>query len=151
MHAGGALTEAVPVLSVTFRFLIDRNAVWLQFLPEAAACAWALWYFWSRRSRWDWMNQGLLLLIVSDEAMLLPAVLAGVYRAAGSGRSLLPLGLAAGAAMVEVFAGIPITSRFYLWTTPAWLACYLYATWNRGARTTENHNGDVEDALQASR
>jgi hypothetical protein len=161
MHAGGALTEAVPVLSVTFRFLIDRNAVWLQFLPEAAACAWALWYFWTRRSRWSWIDQGLVLLLVSavctpfgwvtDEAMLLPAVLAGVYRAAGSGRSLLPLGLAAGAAMVEVFAGIPITSRFYLWTTPAWLACYLYATWNRGARTTENHNGDVEDALQASR
>jgi len=138
MHAGGAVNEAVPVLSVTFRNLIDRRAVWLQFLPQACACAWALWYFWTRRNRWNWMDHGLLLLLVSamctpfgwftDESMLLPAVLAGLYRAAAARRALLPLGLIAVVALIEALASVQITSPFYLWTTPAWLAWYLYAT-----------------------
>jgi hypothetical protein len=138
MHAGGALNEPVPVLSVAFRFLTNRKAVWLQFLPEATACAWAIWFFWTHRKLWSWMDQGLLLLLVSamctpfgwftDESMLLPAVLSGLYRAAESRRSLMPLGLIAGVALIEVLVPVQITSPFYLWTTPAWLAWYLYAT-----------------------
>jgi hypothetical protein len=143
MHAGGALDEAVPALSVSFRFLIDRHAVWLQFVPEAAACMWGVWYFWTRRDRWNWMDHGLLLLLVgamctpfgwfTDESMLLPAVLAGLYHAANSRRSLLPLGLITGTALIEVFANIQITSPYFMWTTPAWLAWYLYATGKRTA------------------
>ncbi len=138
MRTGGALNESVPALSVALRFLIDRNAVWLQFLPQTAACGWALWYFWKRRDRWSWIDHGLLLLLVSamctpfgwltDETMVLPAVLYGIYCAAESGRSLLPLGLIAGIALIELFAGVQIISPYYLWTTPAWLAWYLYAT-----------------------
>jgi hypothetical protein len=138
MQTGGALNEPVPVLSVMFRFLVDRKAVWLQFLPQTAACAWALWYFWTRRNRWSWMDQGMLVLLVSavctpfgwftDESMLLPAVLTGLYRAADSRRSLLPLAVIAGVALIEALANISIMSRYYLWTTPAWLAWYLYAT-----------------------
>ena len=137
MSSTGVLNAFVPTLSGTLRFLIDRNAVWLQFLPEAGGCIWAVWYFWTRRSRWDWTNQGLLLLLVSvactpyawfsDEAVLLPVVLAALYRAADSGRSLLPLGLIGGAALIEVLAIVKMTSPFYLWTVPAWLAWYLYA------------------------
>ena len=132
----------VPTLSVTFRFLVDRNAVWLQFLPETAACGWAIWYFCTRRTRWNWMDQGMLVLLVSaactpyawfsDEAVLLPAVLAGVYRALDSGRSIVPIGLIAGIALIEVCAVGRMASAFYLWTVPAWLAWYLYATWSNG-------------------
>jgi hypothetical protein len=64
----------------------------------------------------------------TDEAFLLPAVLVGIYRAEASGRSLLPFGLFAGVAIVEVLAARPITSLYYLWTVPAWIAWYLYAT-----------------------
>jgi hypothetical protein len=151
MRTAGALNEPVPVLSVIFRVLVDINAVWLQFLPEAAGCAWALWYFWTRRKHWSWTDQGLLLLLVSalcrpfgwfsDEAILLPAVLAGIYRADDSGRSLLPFGFIAGVAMIEVFVKIPMTSMFYLWTVPAWLAWYLYATGNKSIRAKEAHSG----------
>lgn len=161
MRAGGALHEAVPVLSVYFRLLVDRNAVWLQFLPEAAACVFALWYFWTRRGRWNWLDQGLVLLLVSavctpfgwftDEAMLLPAVLAGAFRASNSSRSLLPLGLIGGVALAEIFANVQLTTPYYLWTTPAWLAWYLYATWNSGSQMMRAHNGETEDALRARR
>jgi hypothetical protein len=146
IHTGRALNEVVPTLSAILRLLIDRRAVWLQFLPQAVACGWALWYFTTRRNRWSWMEQGLLLLLVSvmctpygwftDESVLLPAVLAGLYRTADSRRSPLPLGLIAGIALIEMLAGVQMISPFYLWTTPAWLAWYLYATGgeNMGAK-----------------
>ena len=147
MRAGGALDEAVPTLSVSFRSLIDRNAVWLQFLPDAGACVWALWYFWTRRDRWNWMDQGMVVLLVSamctpfgwftDESMLLPAVLAGLYRAAGSRRLLVLFGLISGVALIEVLESVQLTSPFYLWTTPAWLAWYLVATGNKKKSTDE--------------
>jgi hypothetical protein len=154
MHTGGALDELVPSLSVYFRFLVDQRAVWLQFLPACVSCAWALWYFWTRRNRWTWMDQGLLLLLVSamcrpfgwltDECMLLPAVLAGIYRADKTGRSLIPFGCIAGVAMIEVFVKIPMTSAYYLWTTPAWLAWYLYATAGNSQQVKQAHSGTVE-------
>ncbi|MDR5728110.1 MAG: glycosyltransferase 87 family protein [Terriglobia bacterium] len=147
MRTTGVMDAFVPTLSGSFRFLIEPNALWLQYLPEAAACAWALWYFWTRRNRWNWLDQGLLLLLVSvacapyawftDESVLLPAVMFGIYRAAESRRSLLPIGLIAGVALIEVFSAVQITSRLYLWTAPAWLAWYLYATWSKGAPATE--------------
>jgi hypothetical protein len=100
------------------------------------------------------MDQGLLLLLVSvlcapyawfsDEAVLLPAVLAGIYRADDSGRSLLPFGFIAGVALIEVFAEIPMTSLFYLWTVPAWLAWYLYATGNKGTQAKGTPRGAAE-------
>jgi hypothetical protein len=143
MHAGGALNEAVPALSVSLRFLVDRNALWLQFLPEAVVCVWVFWYFWTRRQQWDWMDHGLLVLLVSamctpfgwftDESMLLPAVLIGLYRAAASRRSLLPLAFISAAALIEVLANVQLTSTHFMWSTPAWLAWYLYATGRIGA------------------
>jgi len=151
MSATGVLHAFVPTLSVVLRFLVDRNAVWLQFLPEAGGCLWAIWYFWTRRDRWGWADQGLLLLLVSavctpyawfsDEAMLLPAVLAGVYRVVESGRSIMPLGVIGGAALIEVLAEVKMTSPFYLWTVPAWLAWYLYAF-----RPTATQQGKAYDS-----
>ncbi len=145
MRVGGAVNEAVPVLSVTLRNHLDRNAAWLQFVPQTCACAWALWFFWTRRDRWDWLDHGLLVLLVSaictpfgwffDESMLLPAVLAGVYRAVETRRSLWPLAWIAGAALAEVLAGVQVTSPFYLWTTPAWLFWYLWATGRLGMQS----------------
>jgi hypothetical protein len=138
MHNGGALQEPVPTLSVLFRLFLDPQAVWLQFFPATLACLWAVWYFWSRRERWDWLDQGLLVLLVSamvapfgwffDEVLLLPALLIGLQRAADAHRALWPIGLLAAAALAELFGNVNLTTPFYLWTTPAWLAWYLYAT-----------------------
>jgi hypothetical protein len=131
----------VPTLSVSLRFLVARNEVWLQLVPEGAVCVWALWFFFTRRERWGWMHEGLLVLLVSaactpyawfsDECILLPAVLAGLYRAAGSRRLLVLFGLISGVALIEVLESVQLTTPYYLWTTPAWLAWYLIATGNK--------------------
>jgi Glycosyltransferase family 87 len=144
MQAGGALNEEIPVLSAQLR-LINPHAVWIQFVPEAAACVLAIWYFWSRRSCWNWMDHGLVLLLVGafctpfgwffDESVLLPAVLTGLYRAIKSRRPLWPLAVFAGVALAELLMNVQVISRFYLWTTPAWLGWYLYATGRLSART----------------
>jgi hypothetical protein len=138
MSVARPLNIFVPTLSMMFRLLIDRNAAWLQFIPEVCSCLWAIWFYWTQRARWSWTDQGLLLLLVSvacapyayfsDEAVLLPAVLAGVYRAVDSGRSLLPVALFAGVALIELLEVVKMNSPFYVWTAPAWLAWYLYAT-----------------------
>jgi hypothetical protein len=150
MSRGEAFNVYSPNLSATLRVfgrLIDSNAVWPQFVLEGIACSWTFWYFWTRRTHWVWMDQGMLLLIVSvtcapyawffDEAVLLPAVLAGLYRAVDSGRSLLPLGLIAGIALIEVYGNVQIRSPFYVWTAPAWLGWYIYASGERSTPAIE--------------
>lgn len=127
-----------PSISVALRRIVPTHPVWLQFLLEAAACIWAVWYFQARRRDWSWSQHGMLLLLVSvacapyawftDESVLLPAVLAGIYRAVEMRRSLLPIALIGGVGLVEVQALESITSWYLVWTAPAWLAWYLYAT-----------------------
>ena len=142
MHAAGEFDEPIPALSPTLRLLLAPGAVWMQFVPEAAVCVWAVWYFWSRRSSWDWMDQGLVVLLVGvvcapygwfyDEALVLPAVLTGVYRGMAGHRSVWPIAVVAAAALAELLMNVPIKTRFYLWTAPAWLFWYLYATGRLG-------------------
>lgn len=142
MKSQNLIADFVPTLSESMQRLIDPQRVWLRFLPEAGACAWAVWYFRTRRNQWDWMDQGIVMLLVSclcapygfffDECVLLPALLAGMLRARRSGRSLWPLWIVGAAALVECLYSVRVTSLFYLWTTPAWLFWYLFAT--RGHR-----------------
>lgn len=142
MHAGGALNEPIPELSVVLRSLINPGAVWIQFVPAAVACIWAAWYFWTRRSGWDWMDHGLVVLLVGvmcspfgwvfDESVVLPAVLTGVYRATKAHRSVWPIAAVAAAALAELLMDVPIKTHAYLWTTPMWLLWYLYATGRLG-------------------
>jgi Glycosyltransferase family 87 len=149
MNVARPMNLFVPTLSMVFRLFVDRNALWLQFLPDAACCCWAAWYFWSRRTQWSWLDHGLLVLLASvacasyalftDEAVLLPAVLTGLYRASNGRRSLLPLGLIAGVALIEGLRSVPITSAYYMWTSPAWLAWYLYATARLGVGSKRIH------------
>jgi hypothetical protein len=136
------ISDFVPTWSETIQRLIDPKMIWLRFVPEAAACAWAAWYFRTRRHRWNWMDEGMVTLLVSclcapygfffDEAILLPAVLTGILRARNSGRSLWPIWITGGAALIECLQLVRVTSLFYLWTTPVWLFWWLYATQNGG-------------------
>ncbi len=142
MRTSGAADLFVPTASMALRFGIDRSARWLGYIPEACACIWAAWYFLRRRERWDWNREGLLVLLVSvactpysfysDQAVLFPAVLAGLYRtekceAEKPFASLALFVAIAAAGMAGFVVQIPMTSAFYIWTAPAWLLWYMFA------------------------
>jgi hypothetical protein len=128
----------VFTLSRTFRILLNRELAWLQYVPVVAGMGWTAWYFWRSRRHWNWMRHGLLVLIVSvvcapyswhtDETILIPAIMAGLYRSQETNRSLLPFALIAGAEFAELFNGFWMNTPYYLWTGPAWMAWFLYAT-----------------------
>ena len=138
LRAGGLHGRFAPTLSAYLRWDIHPQAGWLEYLLTAIACVWAVWYFWRRRRQWRWTNEGMLILLVAiacapyawitDEAILLPAVLLAVFHALASRRSLLPIALFAAVALIELFCDVRITSWYYTWTAPAWLLWFLYAT-----------------------
>lgn len=138
LHAGGLHGRFSPTLSAYLRWDIAAQAGWLEYLLTAVACIWAVWYFWRRRAQWSWTQEGMLVLLVAvvcapyawitDEAILLPAVLLAVFRALDARRSLIPIALFAAVALIELFADVRITSWYYTWTAPAWLLWFLYAT-----------------------
>ncbi|UWZ82074.1 glycosyltransferase family 87 protein [Occallatibacter riparius] len=148
MRAGEAASERIPALSVALRFAISPHSTWIQFVPLILACAWAGWYFWTRREQWNWGDHGMIVLLVAamcapygfltDECMLLPALLAGVYTAVERKRSLVPIAFFAGAALLELLAGVEMKTPYFMWTTPAWLVWYLYAT--RGSIEAESRS-----------
>jgi hypothetical protein len=43
----------------------------------------------------------------------------------------------AGIALFEVLTGVSLTSGFYVWTTPAWLAWYLYTVYATTAQPSK--------------
>ncbi len=151
MNGTRILKVFIPTFGEALRFLIDRNAVGLQFVPEVIGGIWAIWYFWTRRTRWDWTEHGLLLLLVSDvcapygffpdECILLPLVLAGLYRAIEPGRAFVLLIIIDTIALAEVFSNVAIISPYYLWTAPAWLGWFLYATGKAAFSPTQADSG----------
>jgi hypothetical protein len=101
-------------------------------------CLWAVAYFMKRRDVWSWIEDGSLLILVSvfvapytwfmDQAILIPALLYGLY-CARSRNLVAILALMSAMIEIEILGGVPLlTSVFYLWTAPAFLVWYLFAT-----------------------
>jgi hypothetical protein len=136
MRTSGIERDHIPCLSVALRFWLSPQTVWFAWLPAALGSAWALGYFWSRRHAWDWMKDGSLLMLVSlllapyywvyDDALAVPALLHGAFLTRFR-PLLVALVFASLLIEVELLRGIRISTAFYLWTAPAWLAWYLLA------------------------
>jgi hypothetical protein len=120
--------EWIPTVSLAFRLLVHRGWDWLQLVPCVVASFLGFWSFWRNRRQWDWQKEGLIVLALSvmaapyawvtDEAVVLPAILFGLYRA--TSRQLILFAVLAVIALVEVLCGLAINSGFYIWTAPAW-------------------------------
>jgi hypothetical protein len=132
----------IPCISIMFRRSISPNTMWLQYLPAALACVWAIVYFYKHRADWDWIAHGSPLILVSvmvapytwliDQTILIPALLHGVYRT--SSRTTIAV-LALLSAVIEIAPLCHLDllhSSFYLWTTPGWLVWYLFASRSAG-------------------
>lgn len=131
----------LPTLGVALRFAIHRSAVWIEFVPEMVACVWAVWYFLTRRSRWNWLEDGSLVMLVSvlaapyawltDQAVVLPAVLAAIYGTRKRGPVLAAFAAIELAMIVQLVKVPALPSPAYLWTAPIWLLWVLYARSSR--------------------
>ena len=135
MRSPSVENQFIPCLADVFRHWLHPHAIWLQYLPAALACLWALLYFWRRRAHWDWLTGSSPLMLVSllaapyswlyDQCLVIPSLLDGAYRTR-SRKLLTVLALLILAADVEI-CFVKVTSTLFLWTTPAWLIWYLFA------------------------
>lgn len=155
MRTSGIQHEFIPCLSVAIR----HNRTWVQYVPTLLACIWAVHYYWMRRDTWDWMEDGCLLMLVSiftapyawftDQALAIPALLQAAFLTR-SQTILGVLALVSAVIDIEVLKGIPMHSALYLWTAPAWLIWYIYATRmsiDQGKATEiQIHPGEVQEA-----
>ena len=135
MRSPAVENEFIPCLADAMRHWLLPQAAWLQYLPAALCCVWALIYFWRRRAAWDWVTNGSPLMLVSllaapycwfyDQCLAIPALMHGAY-ATRSRKLLAALALAILVMDGEICA-VPVISPLWLWTAPAWLAWYLFA------------------------
>jgi len=140
VRTSGIENEYIPCLSYLLRNWLSPHSVWLQYLPAALGCAWALAYFWPRRNAWDWMNQGSPLMLVSilvapyswiyDQGLVIPALLRGAFLTRSQN---LLIALAFLSALVEIALFRSMThpkdlAYWTYWTAPAWLVWYLCAS-----------------------
>jgi hypothetical protein len=80
--------EFKPALSGVIRALFFRNHFWVQFVPMGIGFLWSARFLWKNRQQWNWQQHAPALLVVSalttpyswmsDEVVLLPAILQGV-------------------------------------------------------------------------
>ncbi len=144
MRTQGLERLHLPTFGRTLRLLVDPGAIWLEFIPAALGCAWALWYFRRNRERWDWRTYGSLLTLVSmvvapyawftDQAIALPAILFALLGTKRPRRGSLTLLLVLMiAAIVERFMTETLYFPVFMWQGVAWLGWYLYATSNATA------------------
>ncbi len=139
-------SRVTPTLPMLLRQTIAPSAAWIEFAPAALACIWSAWYYVRHRAQWNWMNEGLLVLLVllvarlcapyawfSDEAIILPAVLTLLLRRPQHIRALWLVAFIAAIELAQVYARADMKTYSYAWTAPAWLACYLYLrrNWTR--------------------
>jgi hypothetical protein len=137
LRSSAVTGEFIPCLGVALRFALRPSAMWLQYLPVAIGCAWALHFYWRRRYAWDWVERAGILMLVSvlvapyawltDQALLIPAVLLAAYSAT-SRAQLVAVAVAGAFLEAAHMAGQGMHSLLYLWTSPFWLVWYLYVS-----------------------
>lgn len=139
MLFGGATEQQFwPTPSMLLRLIISPRSVWPQSLLMVAGVIWAIWYYLRHSKDWNWNSYSAYLLClvslfvaprawVTDEVLALPALGFAFYSGGLAGFPEWALGAAMLVALIEMFAGVPITSPGYIWTSLAWLSCYLLA------------------------
>ena len=135
MRSPAVENEFIPCLADAMRHWFLPQATWLQYLPAALCCVWAIIYYWRRRAAWNWVTNGSPLMLVSllaapycwfyDQCLAIPALMHGAY--VTRSRKLLAVLALAILVMDGEICCVPVISPLWLWTAPAWLAWYLFA------------------------
>jgi hypothetical protein len=139
----GIQYQFIPALSGMIRLIFFRRFFWVQFVPLGAGLLWSARYYWKNRRTWSWRQHGPALLVVavlttpyswvSDEAVLLPAILQGVLwvnRAKLRVRSQLVILLFVCLdllLLLIVRAEVRPDTGIYFWSSLVWFSWYWYA------------------------
>jgi hypothetical protein len=139
VRSSGIEWEYIPCLSFLLRLWLSPHSIWLQYLPAALGCAWALAYFWSRRHVWDWVKNGSPLMLVSilvapyswiyDQGLVIPALLRGAFLTR-SRNLLIALAFLSALVGLALFRSLSHSKDLVYWTywsAPTWLIWYLVA------------------------
>ena len=135
MRSPAVENEFIPCLADAMRHWFLPHATWLQYLPAALCCVWALIYFRRHQAAWDWVTHSSPLVLVSllaapycwfyDQCLAITALMHGAY--ATRSRKLIAVLALAILAMDGEICAVKVISPLWLWTAPAWLAWYLFA------------------------
>src|SRR5207302_4220936 len=141
----------IPALSGMIRALFFQRFFWVQFVPTSLGLLWSAWYYRKNQRTWNWRQHGPALLVMSllttpyswmtDEAVLLPAILQGVVwlsRAQLKVRSQLLILLFVFLdllLLLIVNARVAPATGIYFWSSLVWFSWYWYASGFRRERS----------------
>jgi len=139
MRTERIVDEFVPTFGVALRFMVDRTAMWVEFIPAALGCMWAGWYYWRNQRQWDWRAQGSVLVLVSlavapyawltDQVLAIPPILFALTGSRAPARGSVTLLM-----VILTLTAAQMMSNLSLYFKPdmalgfVWLSWYLYAT-----------------------
>ena len=138
--------EFIPALSGVIRGLFlhfFHRSFWVQFVLLGLGLLWSAWYYFKNWQSWNWRRHGLTVLVVAvlttpyawmtDEAVLLPAILQGVLWLNGGKlklRSQLAIiffmGLNLLLVLIVAFQ-VPPATGIYFWSSLVWFSWFFYA------------------------
>lgn len=135
--------EFKPALSGVIRVLFFRNHFWVQFVPMGIGFLWSARYFWKNREHWNWQQHAPALLVVStlttpyswmsDEVVLLPAILQGVLWLQGTklkvrSQLVILLFVCLNFLLLLILkAQVAPGTGIYFWSSLVWFSWYWFA------------------------
>jgi hypothetical protein len=137
------LDWATPTLGGVLRMLLGTKHAWLQFVPSAVGCLWAVLHYRQHRRSWTWREQMPLLLLTSlltasygawsyDQVVLLPALIAAIDKAdrnASKTRQMMLVSLFLAANVIALLMNLRgVNEIWFFWMTPVWLGLYWVAS-----------------------
>jgi hypothetical protein len=153
--------EFVPTLGVALRFMVNRAAMWVEFIPVMLGCVWAVWYYQRNRHEWDWRSHGSVLTLVSlavapyawltDQVLAIPAILFALTGSRRPARGSVTLLMA----ILALTAAQMMSKSTTLYFKPdmalglVWLAWYLYATSGTTAKKAAASSGEAAVSVPA--
>ncbi len=153
--------EFVPTFGVALRFMVNRTAMWVEFIPAVLGCVWAVWYYQRNRHKWTWRTHGSVVTLVSlavapyawltDHVLVIPAILLALTGSRVPARGSVTLLMA----VLTLTAAQMMSKSTTLYFKPdmalglVWLTWYLYATSGTIAKKSVDSSGEAAVSVPA--
>lgn len=126
---------------IMLRVFFGTERFWLQFIPPLLGTVWGCWFYWTKRSSFDWLTDGMIVILVSllsfpygwdyDYILAVIPVLAILCRASQSGLASITFFVVSFSAFCGILIFMLAASDYQwllVWMGPALLLWYRAAT-----------------------